>query len=117
MPALTPAALCVGSVKGLTCQQLEDVNCHVILGNTYHLENRPGSDLVAELGGLHNFINWKRGMLTDSGGFQVIPSSTDIPNSWTGDTKDQASVELGSLTYEHPHSFPGLVDRMSSWQC
>ena len=43
----------------------------VILGNTYHLENRPGSELVAQLGGLHSFIDWQRGMLTDSGGFQV----------------------------------------------
>ena len=60
-----------GSVKGLTSKQLEGVNCHVILGNTYHLDLRPGSDLVAEMGGLHKFINWPRGMLTDSGGFQV----------------------------------------------
>eukprot|EP00955_Chlamydomonas_euryale_P114385 366275-Chlamydomonas_euryale.AAC.6 len=43
----------------------------VILGNTYHLENRPGSGLVDEMGGLHGFIGWPRGMLTDSGGFQV----------------------------------------------
>ncbi len=60
-----------GTVKGLTSQQLEDLNCQVILGNTYHLENRPGSDLVHKMGGLHKFINWNRGMLTDSGGFQV----------------------------------------------
>ncbi|KAG2483993.1 hypothetical protein HYH03_017160 [Edaphochlamys debaryana] len=61
-----------GSVKGLTSQQLQDLDCHVILGNTYHLENRPGSGLVAEMGGLHGFINWPRGMLTDSGGFQMV---------------------------------------------
>ena len=72
----TRSFLCdVGSVKGLTSQQLEDVNCHVILGNTYHLENRPGSHLIDELGGLHRFVNWRRGMLTDSGGFQVRHSS------------------------------------------
>lgn len=61
-----------GTIKGLTCQQLEELNCQVILGNTYHLENRPGSDLVAQMGGLHKFINWSRGMLTDSGGFQMV---------------------------------------------
>ncbi|GFR40021.1 hypothetical protein Agub_g556 [Astrephomene gubernaculifera] len=61
-----------GSVKGLTSAQLADLDCHVILGNTYHLENRPGSDTVAALGGLHGFINWNRGMLTDSGGFQMV---------------------------------------------
>lgn len=68
---LTDHLALLGSVKGLTSYQLEELNCHVILGNTYHLENRPTSDLVAKLGGLHKFINWKRGMLTDSGGFQV----------------------------------------------
>ena len=67
-----------GTVKGMTSQQLEDLDCHVILGNTYHLESRPGSDLVAELGGLHDFISWPRAMLTDSGGFQVITASMDI---------------------------------------
>jgi queuine tRNA-ribosyltransferase len=61
-----------GSVKGLTSAQLEDIGCQVILGNTYHLENRPGSELVADMGGLHDFINWQRGMLTDSGGFQMV---------------------------------------------
>lgn len=61
-----------GSVKGLTSQQLEDLDCHIILGNTYHLENRPGSELVDDMGGLHSFVNWKRGMLTDSGGFQMV---------------------------------------------
>lgn len=59
-------------MKGLTSQQLKDANCQVILGNTYHLENRPGSELVAEMGGLHSFINWSGGMLTDSGGFQMV---------------------------------------------
>ena len=62
---------CAGTVKGLTSQQLVDLDCHVILGNTYHLENRPGSDIVAQMGGLHGFIGWPRGVLTDSGGFQV----------------------------------------------
>ena len=70
---------CAGTVKGLTSQQLVDLDCHVILGNTYHLENRPGSDIVAQMGGLHGFIGWPRGMLTDSGGFQV--RSADITHS------------------------------------
>lgn len=61
-----------GSVKGLTSQQLQELNCQVVLGNTYHLENRPGSETVAALGGLHSFINYPRGMLTDSGGFQMV---------------------------------------------
>lgn len=61
-----------GTVKGLTSEQLQDLDCHVILGNTYHLANRPGGELVAAMGGLHGFINWPRGMLTDSGGFQMV---------------------------------------------
>jgi len=61
-----------GTVKGLTSEQLQQLDCHVILGNTYHLANRPGGELVAAMGGLHSFINWPRGILTDSGGFQMV---------------------------------------------
>lgn len=49
-----------------------DLRCQTVLGNTYHLENRPGSDLMKELGGLHRFNNWSGGTLTDSGGFQMV---------------------------------------------
>ncbi|KAI3889156.1 hypothetical protein MKW92_044279 [Papaver armeniacum] len=61
-----------GTIKGLTTSQLEDIGCQIILGNTYHLELRPGSELIDELGGLHNFMNWPRALLTDSGGFQMV---------------------------------------------
>jgi len=61
-----------GSVKGLTSAQLEAIECQVILGNTYHLGNRPGADVLAKAGGLHGFMNWRRAMLTDSGGFQMV---------------------------------------------
>mmetsp|Transcript_6443 Transcript_6443/g.24953 ORF Transcript_6443/g.24953 Transcript_6443/m.24953 type:complete len:229 (-) Transcript_6443:1566-2252(-) len=61
-----------GSVKGLTSKQMEDLRCQTVLGNTYHLENRPGSDLLKELGGLRRFNNWSGGTLTDSGGFQMV---------------------------------------------
>jgi queuine tRNA-ribosyltransferase len=61
-----------GTVKGLTPRQLqEDVDAPIILGNTYHLFLRPGHDLIQRHGGLHQFMNWPRGILTDSGGFQV----------------------------------------------
>jgi queuine tRNA-ribosyltransferase len=59
------------TVKGLTPHQLEDAGARIILGNTYHLTLRPGDDLIAELGGLHRFMNWNGPILTDSGGFQV----------------------------------------------
>ena len=61
-----------GAVKGLTVAQLEACGCQLVLGNTYHLESSPGSELVAELGGLHGFTGWRRAMLTDSGGFQMV---------------------------------------------
>jgi queuine tRNA-ribosyltransferase len=60
-----------GSVKALTPRDLEAADAKIILGNTYHLYLRPGCELIAEAGGLHRFIGWKRAMLTDSGGFQV----------------------------------------------
>ncbi len=60
-----------GSVKTLTSQNLEEMGAKIILGNTYHLYLRPGLDLIEKAGGLHRFINWKKPMLTDSGGFQV----------------------------------------------
>jgi queuine tRNA-ribosyltransferase len=61
-----------GSVKAVTPAQLEEVGATLILANTYHLYLRPGDELIAELGGLHRFMNWPGPILTDSGGFQVF---------------------------------------------
>lgn len=61
-----------GTIKGLANDQLEDLQCQIILGNTYHLALRPGADLLEEMGGLHQFMNWPRALLTDSGGFQMV---------------------------------------------
>lgn len=62
-----------GTVKGIRFEELEspDLDAQIILGNTYHLWLRPGIETIKACGGLHNFIGWKRAMLTDSGGFQV----------------------------------------------
>ncbi len=63
----------VGSVKGVLQRDLkEEVGAQIILGNTYHLYLRPGTDILEQAGGLHRFIHWDRPMLTDSGGFQVF---------------------------------------------
>ncbi|KAH6565494.1 hypothetical protein BASA62_007236 [Batrachochytrium salamandrivorans] len=73
--AHTPVFMPVGTsgcMKGLTTAQVEALDCHIILGNTYHLALQPGKDLLKEVGGLHKFMNWNRGMLTDSGGFQMV---------------------------------------------
>lgn len=60
-----------GAVKGMTPRELQDLNTEIILGNTYHLFLRPGSDIIRKAGGLHRFIGWDRPILTDSGGYQV----------------------------------------------
>ena len=70
----TPAFMPVGTngtVKGMTVDDLEATNSEIILGNTFHLMLRPGDERIRDLGGLHKFTNWKRPILTDSGGFQV----------------------------------------------
>lgn len=61
-----------GAVKSLAPFELERLGSPIILGNTYHLYLRPGDDLIARLGGLHALMQWKRPLLTDSGGFQVF---------------------------------------------
>jgi len=61
-----------GTMKGLTTEQLAELDPHIILGNTYHLGMRPGSELLDKAGGLHSFMNWDRALLTDSGGFQMV---------------------------------------------
>ena len=64
-----------GTVKSVTPQHLREIGAQIILGNTYHLNLRPGSQLIRELGGLHKFMGWDGPILTDSGGFQVFSLS------------------------------------------
>ena len=61
-----------GVVRALGPEDLEALGAQIILGNTYHLMLRPGADLVADMGGLHKFSDWRSHLLTDSGGFQVF---------------------------------------------
>ena len=71
----TPIFMPVGTlatVKSLTSDDLYDVGAQIILANTYHLHIRPGDELIKKAGGVHKFMNFKRPMLTDSGGFQVF---------------------------------------------
>jgi queuine tRNA-ribosyltransferase len=62
----------VASVKAVPQDVLEEIGAQIILGNTYHLYLRPGADTVRKMGGLHDFMSWRRAILTDSGGFQVF---------------------------------------------
>ena len=71
----TPVYMPVGTqatVKGVLPRDLKEVGAQIILANTYHLYMRPGDELVKAAGGLHQFMNWDRPILTDSGGFQVF---------------------------------------------
>ena len=74
----TPAFMPVGTAATVKAMKPEDVRAtgaDIILGNTYHLMLRPGAERVAQLGGLHRFMNWERPILTDSGGYQVMSLS------------------------------------------
>lgn len=62
----------VGAIKALTQEDMEELGAQIILGNTYHLFLRPGLEVIKHFGGLHNFINWHKPILTDSGGFQIF---------------------------------------------
>ena len=70
-PCFMPIATC-GSVKSIDSIEMEKIGANIILGNTYHLYLRPGDKLIKKLGGLHNFMNWQKPILTDSGGYQVF---------------------------------------------
>ena len=70
-PAFMPVGT-YGTVKAMTPEELEEMGVEIILGNTFHLMLRPGTDVIGAHGGLHEFMHWRRPILTDSGGFQVF---------------------------------------------
>ncbi len=70
-PAFMPVGT-AGTVKAVTPGELRECGTQILLANTYHLYLRPGHEVVRDLGGLHRFMNWRRPILTDSGGFQVL---------------------------------------------
>jgi queuine tRNA-ribosyltransferase len=75
----TPVFMSVGtqgSVKAIDPRELREMGAQIILGNTYHLSIRPGMEIIRAAGGLHQFINWRGPILTDSGGFQVFSLAT-----------------------------------------
>ena len=70
-PAFMPVGTCA-TVKSMTPESVRETGADIILGNTFHLMLRPGTEIVEAHGGLHHFMNWQRPILTDSGGFQVF---------------------------------------------
>ena len=65
-----------GAVKAMSPAELDEIGAQIILGNTFHLWLRPGTDVIEAHGGLHRFMGWQRPILTDSGGFQVFSLGT-----------------------------------------
>ena len=70
-PAFMPVGT-YGTVKGLSPEEVEALGAHIVLGNTFHLMLRPGTEVIKAHGGLHGFMQWQKPILTDSGGFQVF---------------------------------------------
>ncbi len=85
-PAFMPVGT-VGTVKGVDIGRLRETGADVVLGNTYHLALRPGDEVVAGLGGLHEFMGWHGPILTDSGGFQVFSLA------------DSAKIDEGGVSF------------------
>ncbi len=77
-----------GTVKAMTPKLLKEIGSQIILGNTYHLYLRPGTEIISEAGGLHNFISWDKPILTDSGGYQVF----SLAQGRFGDRKSRVKV-------------------------
>ncbi len=75
-PGFMNVATCAAIKGGLSALDLKNINCQVMLCNTYHLHVRPGDDIVYDMGGLHKFTGWQGPILTDSGGFQVFSLSS-----------------------------------------
>ena len=89
-----------GTVKTVGSEDLEALGFELILSNTYHLSLRPGADLIERIGGLHEFMDWKGSILTDSGGYQVM--SLSDRNKVTDDGVTFKSHLDGSQIYLSP---------------
>lgn len=73
-----------GAVKAMSPRELREVGAQIILGNTFHLWLRPGTDILTKLGGLHGFNGWDGPILTDSGGFQVWSLASFVASAKKG---------------------------------
>lgn len=104
----TPIFMPVGTratVKGIPWETVKGLGAQIVLSNTYHLAMRPGADLIAEMGGLHQFMNWHGPILTDSGGFQVFSHSDAVKLSNEG-------VRFIATDYDGSHVFWSPEDNM-----
>lgn len=109
----TPAFMPVGTkaaVKAVDTDDLLEVGAEIILSNTYHLMLRPGGDLIAEMGGLHEFMAWDRPILTDSGGFQIFSLQPEI----TEDGATFSSVYDGSRVTLSPEEAVSIQELLGA---
>lgn len=113
--ALTPMFMPVGThatVKGITVDQLHDLQAQVVLANSYHMYLRPGVEVVEEAGGLHSFMNWDGPILTDSGGFQIFSLADTLKIDENG--VDFRSIYDGSKHRWTPESNMDLQQRLGA---
>ncbi len=110
-PAFMPVGT-AGTVKGVTPSQLRATGAQMILGNTYHLQLRPGAEAVAKLGGLHRFMGWDGPILTDSGGYQVF-SLAEI-NRITDDGVEFRSHIDGATLRLDPQSATAIQNKLGA---
>ena len=104
----------VGSVKGVHQRELrDDIDARIILGNTYHLYLRPGTDILQKAGGLHRFIGWERPILTDSGGYQVYSLSSTRKIKEEG-VKFKSHID-GSLHFFSPESVMEIERKIGAY--
>ncbi|MBF0187358.1 MAG: tRNA guanosine(34) transglycosylase Tgt [Magnetococcales bacterium] len=111
----TPIFMPVGTqatVKAMTVDELESIGAQIILGNTYHLYLQPGHERIRTLGGLHDFMGWKRPILTDSGGFQVF-SLGDL-NTVTEEGVEFQSHRDGSRHFLDPEKVIAIQEALGS---
>lgn len=123
----TPVFMPVGTqatVKSLTPHDVAGLGFEILLGNTYHLAERPGSDLIDRMGGLHHFMRWDRSILTDSGGFQVwslagLNQITDegvtFKSHLDGSKKFMGPVESMAIQRELGSDIAMLFDECIPW--
>ena len=108
----TPIFMPVGtqaSVKTLDSSDLNTIGAQIILGNNYHLHLRPGENLIAEMGGLHKFMNWDKPILTDSGGFQVFSLGLQKNVRNTKDTKLRNDQQFNNFPPEAEQPLVGTI--------
>jgi queuine tRNA-ribosyltransferase len=115
-----------GTVKAVTPAQLREVGARIILGNTYHLNLRPGSEVIRDLGGLHRFMGWDGPILTDSGGFQVFSlaklrrvedAGITFQSHLDGDTVFLGPAEVMRIQRNLGSDVAMVLDECPPWPC